>query len=67
MLIWHGSGYAFRHKRPPHLENYFLHITGSIDEIVFTNTGTGKWRPYGGTRVSARGLEKIRAETAEQT
>lgn len=43
MLIWYGSGFAFRYTRPPHLEHQQLSIQGSIEEIVFSNMGSGQF------------------------
>ncbi|VVC25271.1 Concanavalin A-like lectin/glucanase domain,SPRY domain,Zinc finger, RING-type,B30.2/SPRY domain [Cinara cedri] len=42
MLIWHGSGFAFRYTRPPHLENQQISIQGTIEEIVFSNMGIAR-------------------------
>jgi len=41
MLIWHGSGFAFRYVRPPHLKNKHISTQGALEEIVFSNMGTG--------------------------
>lgn len=41
MLIWYGSGLAFRYTRPPNLENRQMSINGTIEEIVFSNMGAG--------------------------
>lgn len=41
MLIWYGSGFAFRYTRPPYLENHQISTRSTIEEIVFTNMGTG--------------------------
>lgn len=41
LLIWHGSGFAFRYTRPPHLENQHVPIQESVEEIVFINMGIG--------------------------
>lgn len=41
MLIWFGSGFAFRYIRPPHLEDRSISIKGPIEEVVFSNMGTG--------------------------
>jgi len=44
MLIWYGSGFAFRHTRPPHLENRNnLSLNGTIEDIVFSNMGSGQY------------------------
>lgn len=44
MLIWHGSGFAFRYTRPPHLEHRNIADigTGTIEEIIFTHFGVGR-------------------------
>jgi len=42
MLIWHGSGFAFRYTQPPHLEQQHLSSgVGSFEEIMFTIKTTG--------------------------
>jgi len=41
MLIWYGSGFAFRYVRPPHLKNEHISTQGALEEIVFSNMGTG--------------------------
>jgi len=41
MLIWHGSGFAFRYIRPPHLKDVHNSPHGSLEEIMFSNMGTG--------------------------
>lgn len=41
MLIWHGSGFAFRYTRPPHLKEHQISTRRTIEEMVFTNMGTG--------------------------
>lgn len=41
MLIWYGSGFAFRYTRPPHLKNKHVSTQGALEEIVFSNMGTG--------------------------
>lgn len=41
MLIWYGSGFAFRYTRPPHLKKHQMTTRRTIEEIVFTNMGTG--------------------------
>eukprot|EP00102_Acyrthosiphon_pisum_P014112 XP_008183980.1 PREDICTED: E3 ubiquitin-protein ligase RNF123-like isoform X1 [Acyrthosiphon pisum] len=40
MLIWYGSGFAFRYVRPPHLNNKHISTQGALEEIVFSNMGT---------------------------
>ncbi|CAH1725712.1 unnamed protein product [Aphis gossypii] len=40
MLIWYGSGFAFRYTRPPHLKNKHVSTQGALEEIVFSNMGT---------------------------
>ncbi|XP_060863040.1 E3 ubiquitin-protein ligase RNF123-like [Metopolophium dirhodum] len=40
MLIWYGSGFAFRYVRPPHLKNKHISTQGALEEIVFSNMGT---------------------------
>ncbi|XP_026823070.1 E3 ubiquitin-protein ligase RNF123-like [Rhopalosiphum maidis] len=40
MLIWYGSGFAFRYVQPPHLKNKHISTQGALEEIVFSNMGT---------------------------
>ncbi|XP_025196504.1 E3 ubiquitin-protein ligase RNF123-like [Melanaphis sacchari] len=40
MLIWYGSGFAFRYVRPPHLKNKHVSTQGALEEIVFSNMGS---------------------------
>lgn len=41
MLIWRGTGFAFRYSRPPHLENQQISNNGTMEEIIFSNMGVG--------------------------
>lgn len=43
MLIWHGSGLAFRFTRPPNLENRQMLFNGSVEDVVFSNMGDGQF------------------------
>jgi hypothetical protein len=45
MLIWHGSGFAFRYTRLPHLEDQNIsdNGTGTIEEIIFTHFAVGQF------------------------
>ena len=41
MLIWYGSGFSFRYVRPPHIKNKHVSTQGALEEIVFSNMGSG--------------------------